>query len=70
MLYNVGIKINVTKVLSDNPPMLTIAKGTHISEPSPRERASGIIPRIVVIVVPRIGRSLLLPPSTIALRIS
>ena len=49
-----------------SPPMTATAMGARVSAPSPRARATGIMPAIMATVVMRIGRKRMGPASSMA----
>ena len=55
-----GSTSSVIAVELSKPPMIALAMGAWVSPPSPNPMASGIMARIVVVAVMRIGRK---PPS-------
>ena len=66
--YITGMKISVSMVENNIPPMTAIAIGERISAPSPQPSAIGTSPRTLLNIVIRIGRSRTSPASFSASR--
>ena len=64
--YATGTTISVSSVDVISPPMVAIEMGERNSLPSPVPAADGIMPRIMAMVVIRIGRNRTGPALRIA----
>jgi hypothetical protein len=66
MAYSVGTNNMVIIVDTERPLSIVMPSGLQLSEPSPPEKASGISPTKVVIVVMRTGLKRSFPPNVTA----
>jgi hypothetical protein len=68
MVYTTGTTISVSSVEVMRPPTTARAIGARNSAPSPSAKNSGSMPKIIAVVVIRIGRSRVRPAVTSAAR--
>ena len=61
-----GTTIREKNVPKNRPPMITQPIWLRPTEPGPEENASGMLPKIMALVVIRIGRKRIVPALTMA----